>query len=772
MAEKDIHNKSERVQTSTDSGKLFTDFRTPFWTILTAWTGIVVVLLILDCLNIQQTQNQMARNEALAHFNKDQAFRFWAASHGGVYVPPSDHTPPNPFLSHIPDRDTTTQSGKNLTLMNPAYMLRKMMEAYSHKYGVHGHITSLKYFRKETAPDKWETSVLKRFEAGEKEASEFTEIDGKPYLRFMRPMITTKACLKCHVDQGYKIGDVRGGVSVSVPMTPYIKNQQQAITIHSISFGLLWILGLVGLGISNQRIKSRIKERDNAANELQKAHSELELRVKKRTAELEDLNKDLNLEIDEHQHTEAALLEREKILQNETESAEGIINSLPGLFYMFDEKKFVKWNNAWERITGYSPEELDKMYGTDFFEGADREHIAHRMQKVFQEGAATAEAKLITKDGTKIPYHFTGLRKELDGNLYLIGLGIDISSLKKAEEAIQEKAFLLDSSSAIIGTCDLDSRMTYVNPAFLNNLGFDSLDEILGRPFSEFWIVQEQLDDIMTALMDNDGPGQWSGELKVKRKDGSLFDTHVSAATVFDSSGKPSALMSTSIDISERKLAEEQIKASLKEKEILLREVHHRVKNNLQIIMSLLKLQADKIDNKQLVDLLKNSEERVKSMAIVHEKLYQAENFADVDFSEYVKTLTNNLYHSYVISPGKISLKLEVSDVSLELDTAIPCGLIINELVSNSLKYAFPQDKEGEIKIAIRSISEDDFILEVSDNGIGIHESIDFRHAETLGLHIVKMLTEYQLDGTVELNRDKGTNFQIKFKRQKYKART
>ncbi len=174
------------------------------------------------------------------------------------------------------------------------------------------------------------------------------------------------------------------------------------------------------------------------------------------------------------------------------------------------------------------------------------------------------ELQLKHKDGSKIDVSLnaSAVRDENGKIKYSRSAWRDITEHKKAKETIQEKAFLLDSSSAIIGTCDMDGSMTYANPTFLNHLGFDSLSEVLGRQFTEFWMVQEQFEEIMTALIGDGGPGRWAGELKAKRKDGSLFDTHVSAATVFDSSGKPSGLMSTSIDITKRKLAEEALRES------------------------------------------------------------------------------------------------------------------------------------------------------------------------------------------------------------------
>jgi PAS domain S-box-containing protein len=216
-------------------------------------------------------------------------------------------------------------------------------------------------------------------------------------------------------------------------------------------------------------------------------------------------------------------------------------------------------------------------------------------------------------------------------------------------------------------------------------------------------------------------------------------------------------------NITERKLAEEQIKASLDEKEILLREIHHRVKNNMQVVISLLRLQSDKIKDQQYVEMLKESQDRIKSMALIHEKLYQSEDFANIDFDGYVKALVNSLFISQGVSPDKISLKMEIADISLGLDYAIPCGLIINELVSNSLKYAFPKERQGEIRIGLQKTSENEVELTVSDNGIGIPEGLDFGTIESLGLDLVKILAEHQLGGKIELNRAGGTSFSFRF---------
>jgi Amt family ammonium transporter len=211
--------------------------------------------------------------------------------------------------------------------------------------------------------------------------------------------------------------------------------------------------------------------------------------------------------------------------------------------------------------------------------------------------------------------------------------------------------------------------------------------------------------------------------------------------------------------------------ASLKEKEVLLREIHHRVKNNMQVISSLLKLQSRNVKDEQQIEMLKESQNRIKAMALIHEKLYRSKDLANIDFNDYIKNLINDLFISYRVSTGKITMKMNIEAVSFGIDTAIPCGLIINELVSNSLKYAFPEGKDGEIKISLRTLEEGDIELIVSDDGIGVPKDLDFRNTESLGLRLITNLTEKQLQGKVELNRNKGTEFQIKFKEAKYKER-
>ena len=217
-------------------------------------------------------------------------------------------------------------------------------------------------------------------------------------------------------------------------------------------------------------------------------------------------------------------------------------------------------------------------------------------------------------------------------------------------------------------------------------------------------------------------------------------------------------------------MAEEKIKSSLKEKEMLLQEIHHRVKNNLQVISSLLRLQSRYIKDQEAIDIFKETQNRVRSIAILHEKLYQSDDLAKIKFDEYVKILAEDLLYLYELDEGNIKMIIDIEDVSLNIETAIPCGLIIDEIVANSLKYAFPNEREGIIKIELHSDDYNQFNLMIRDNGVGMPQEFDPEKADTFGMQLIKYLTK-QLKATIELDKNNGTKYNLKFNELKYKDR-
>ncbi|MEN8262220.1 MAG: histidine kinase dimerization/phosphoacceptor domain -containing protein [Nitrospirota bacterium] len=221
------------------------------------------------------------------------------------------------------------------------------------------------------------------------------------------------------------------------------------------------------------------------------------------------------------------------------------------------------------------------------------------------------------------------------------------------------------------------------------------------------------------------------------------------------------------MEIIERKKMEERIKASLKEKEILLKEIHHRVRNNMQVIYGLFEIQSDYIRDKQCLDIIKGCQNQLLSIGLVHKILYKSDDLANIDFHGYIKSLAGKIFDSYGISTERVELKIDIDDISIGIDASIRCGLIISELVSNSLKYAFPDEKKGEIKIGLHTLRGKEVELVVSDNGIGIPEDLDIKKTDTLGLKMVEIFVVDMLRGSIEVSRAAGTKYIIKFRTDK-----
>ena len=260
------------------------------WYLLIAWTTTMALLLIADLSFIRKTTTEMAHTEAEAHFNRDNALRSWVASHGGIYVATNDTIQPNPYLFHIPERDVTTPSGHILTLMNPAFMIRAINEYSPNVTDITGHLTSLKPMRPANGPDDWERQALQSFQmdSPNQERFELMDMNSKPFLRLMRPLIATKKCLRCHAVQGYKEGDIRGGVNINVPMTPFLERERQYIIMTGSSLIFLWLMGLVGIVFGKRGLRKQIRYRDEAEKEVRNYRDNLEVLVEERTRELKE----------------------------------------------------------------------------------------------------------------------------------------------------------------------------------------------------------------------------------------------------------------------------------------------------------------------------------------------------------------------------------------------------------------------------------------------------------------------------------------------------
>ncbi len=220
------------------------------------WSLLIVALCGWNYWQSYSSMTMLVKSMTTESYKKDLVYRRWATRHGGVYVPVTPETPPNPYLSHIPERDISTPSGKKLTLVNPAYMTRQVHELGEKDYGLKGHITSLKPIRPENGPDEWERKVLQGFEQNQQEVSSLVKIGNESYFRLMYPMITEPGCLKCHASQGYKVGDIRGGLSVSVPWEPFRKALHANLLVIIFAYGGIWLIGMLVLHFVRKQLQN------------------------------------------------------------------------------------------------------------------------------------------------------------------------------------------------------------------------------------------------------------------------------------------------------------------------------------------------------------------------------------------------------------------------------------------------------------------------------------------------------------------------------------
>ena len=299
-----------------------------------------------------------------------------------------------------------------------------------------------------------------------------------------------------------------------------------------------------------------------------------------------------------------------------------------------------------------------------------------------------------------------------------------------------------------------------INPALVQMFGYESEEELKKVNMTDLYYKPNQREILLQMMVSQKIIKDFS--IKLVKKDTSLFWGSISFKAISDDQENILYFDGSLVDITKRKKSEEMIRESLKEKEVLLREVHHRVKNNMQVISSLLSLQSRYIKNDDDLQLFKDSQNRVRSMYLVHEKLYNSKNLSKIDFADYINSLTGNLLISYKIDPDLISLNIMIKNVFMNINLAVPCSLLINELITNCLKHAFPDNRKGEISIYMNHDRSKLYNLTISDNGIGFPEDIDYKNTETLGLQLVETLI-HQLKGSIKLIRKDGTTFKISF---------
>ena len=358
-------------------------------------------------------------------------------------------------------------------------------------------------------------------------------------------------------------------------------------------------------------------------------------------------------------------------------------------------------------------------------------------------------------------------KNKLDSELLVRAIRYAIER-KKTEEALRESQekfrSLVETTSDWIWEVDQKGSYTYVSQRVNDLLGY-APEEVLGKtPFVLMPSDEaERVSGLFQDIVDSGKP-YFSFENVNLHKSGRLVLLETSGVPFFDAGGVIRGYRGIDRDITKRKRAEDQIKKSLKEKEVLLREIHHRVKNNLQVVSSLLNLQARAAKEKEVKVILSESRDRVNAMALIHSQLYESESLSEIHMKGFIDNLLVQMFQSYPISDTKITPSVHIADYPLPISLAVPVGLIVNELLANAFEHAFVNRKEGKIEVSLSRSENGVLDLTVSDDGVGLPDGFNIDASETLGLRVVKILAEGQLDGNLNIISKDGTTFKIEFK--------
>jgi PAS domain S-box-containing protein len=446
-------------------------------------------------------------------------------------------------------------------------------------------------------------------------------------------------------------------------------------------------------------------------------------------------------------------------------------NSLVGIFISLEGAvKFC--NQRFAQIFGYSRaadvlgkplEQLilpanDSNHAHASGAGGDEELI-HR--DIFEREGVTASETPIDLEIRANPINY-------ESHAAVQGSVIDITDRKRADRLIRKERDkaqkYLDVAGVMMLVLGNDGVVQLINKKGCEILQYEE-KEIIGKDWFTHFVpkpYRAKLKQDFTQMMAGESQHLQYHENPILTKDEDYRTIAWYNTILTDETGCIIGSLSSGEDITQRKAAEEQIQRNLKEKEILLKEIHHRVKNNLQIIISLLNLESARIGNERILRIFEDCNQRIRTMSMIHERLYQSEHFESIDFRDYVETLVSELFISYHVGT-QIRSKLEIEPVDLGLDRAIPCGLILNELVTNAIKHAFPDNREGWIRIQFRVLEDKRYKLTVADNGIGVPDDFRYQEINTLGLKLVEVLTQ-QLDGTFEIRQNNGSTFSVTFK--------
>ena len=610
-------------------------------------------------------------------------------------------------------------------------------------------------------------------------------IGGREYLATFSAMRMKKSCLRCHgnpknapielikrygPDASFyrPLGEVVGLDTIAIPSDTVNKLLlSQKLKDYGFLGAVILLLSASLIFVFKFVITDRLSKISNHFFDVEKQGDDLKIgdikitgrdeiaglakNFNKLAERLNNTYSELTLEIERREQFQKALQESENRLRT-------VIDNAPIILWAIDQNgKFTFSEGRGLDKLGFRPGEavgrsIFKMY-------LDNEQIVFDAHRALSGKAfhSVNEVKNLVFETRYSP-----LKDNQGSAIGAIGVAVDITERKNAVDAMHESEEkyrkLFEMESDALGLADFETlKMLDVNNAFIQLYGY-SKEEILCMKISD---LSAEPDKTLDSILKDE---TYIRNRYHKKKNGTIFPVEITA-NFFEHKGKKVS-MAAIRDITDRKIIEQQIEASLKEKEILLSEIHHRVKNNFEIVSSLLDMGSKHIKNKEAKDLLFNSKNRIRSMAMIHSQLYQSDRPDQIDMVKYINGLGNELLFIYG-NKKNINLEIKSSGVDLSVNQAIPCALVINELITNSFKHAFKDRSQGKIQIAIDNSDKDTVLLNVNDDGENDMKDIHKKDADGLGLEMVKHLVTGQLRGKIRFNHHDGTNIFIEFKRAK-----
>jgi PAS domain S-box-containing protein len=755
-----------------------------------AWTLLAVLAAVWTVWRESAKTREIAVAEGRVICAKDHALRAWAASYGGVYLPLDDKTPTSPRADRLPDRDLTTASGQRLRLMDPSCMVRQVYERYRDLYGVHGRLTSLKPLGTLDPPDAWERAALEDFESGTTEASEFTEIEGQPYLRLIQPLTTNEQCLQCHAHQGYRVGSVLGGFSVTVPITSLVARQNAAIAGNLTTLAVTWLTGLVGI-VWMRRLLINNAHQVERAEFVLRAQRDLAAKLGAVTDLSEALTYCLDTALSSSQLDCGAIY---------------LLNVDRGLDLAVHTGLSMEFLRNAAHYAPDSPRTLMVLQGHPIY--CQYAELPFSLESgCLAEGLRTVAILPVQHNGRVIACISVGsrtldtlplpTRRTLEAIGSQIGAGV---ARIHAETTLRVLSRAVEQSSSAMVITDRNGLIEYVNPRFTATTGY-AAEEVIGRSPS-FLESGEQSDAFYAELWQTITSGRdWRGEFHNRRRDGTLYWEAATISPVTDGRGQITHYAAIKDDITEQKQRDEELKcyaaaleqssrlaeSATRAKSEFLANMSHEIRTPITAILGYADVLADsplELNQQEALEIIRRNGDHL--LAIVNDvldlsKIEAGKLRAEPTRCSPFAILDNTISLMQIHAQTKgLFLTAECVPPIPETIWTDPTRLqqILYNLVSNAIKFTDNGGVRLELRLLERDTDAASIQFQVTDSGIGISPDQcsrlfrPFEQADTsttrkfggtgLGLAISKRLAE-ALGGdiTVQSTVGRGSVFRL-----------